>query len=94
MKKTKELVLMHVDYDEFNADSYRGIYVNGLDCKSYTKDPIADYKAVSKQIDQYRNDYTVGLSSDFDNFLMDSGKYDYILKNGRVLGLKLSKKKK
>ena len=92
--KNKELVLMHVDYDEFDADSYRGISVHGLDCKSYTKDPIKDYKIVSKQLDQYRDRYTIGLSSDFDNFLMDSGKYDYILRNGCVCGLKLSKKKK
>lgn len=86
-----------IDYDEFNASSYRGIYTHGTDkngSKSYTGNPIKDYKNVHNWANKDCKE-RIAISSTFDNFLMDSKKYDYVFdKNHGVIGLKLTKSKK
>lgn len=93
--------MMCVDYDEGYPETYKGIFILGrkeTGAASYTGNIIEDYNNVHQWSSCNIKD-TIAISSDFDNFFMDSGKYTYILnRKYQMIGIKKvvkrSKKKK
>ena len=86
-------MMICVDYNEYEPESYKGIYVFGCDdekSKFYTGDPVKDMDEILKFLTKSYPQESIPFSSTVDNFLMDSdGKYSYKYnKDDSVIGLK------
>lgn len=65
-------MMLTVDYQEFEPETYKGFYVYGSspETRVYSGNPMQDYKKILSILDAKK--LTVILSSQIDNYLMDS----------------------
>lgn len=69
------VLIVHIDYDEFEPHTYRGIYVTGGDSelfRVFTENFVADWNALFDWLAPRRETAYVLNSSSVDHFFMDT----------------------